>query len=323
MKNSVFAIVIGVSVGLLVLLAASVDQPDLPPVALDGSINAGQVSKEVSAGQARLLDVRTQVEYDLGHAVGADLFNVERIKAGELPPIEKDERIYLYCRSGNRSAQAKAILDASGYTNIIDLGGIQSWTDGGGATEQTQTEDYLTLLEQIDRSPIEPLGPADADLVIVKYSDFSCPFCARYTLETEPQIRQTYINDPGSSVRYEFRNYSYLGDESAIAAVGGYCANEQSLFWPYHDAITQGYAQQGPDYLTNDQFTQTITQIGGDATAFSSCINSGLYEQVVSAEAIAAQAAGITSTPTVLVGDQEINGALPYDIFKAAIDARL
>ena len=324
MKTSIFSFVV---VGLLVviggLIVLSAGSQETTPVNFDGSVDASQVATEVNAGESRLLDVRTLPEYDLDHAVGAEQFNVERLKDGELPNIDKDERIYLYCRSGNRSAQAKDILDANGFTNVVDLGGFNTWIEGGGQTAQTQLDNYLDILETIGRQPIEALGPEDADLTIVKYSDFACPFCAKYTLETELLIRENYVDDPTKSVRYEFRNYAYLGDESAIAAVAGYCANEQALFWPFHDNITLGYGQQGPDFLTNENFVQTIGQLGGNSQDFEICINSGLYDSVVSAEAIDAESSGLSSTPTVIVGDQEVNGALPYATYKAAIDARL
>lgn len=71
-----------------------------------------------------LVDVRTPGEFDDGHIQDALNLPLDNIQAGALPDAQKDEKIYLYCRSGNRSAEAKQILVRAGYTNIVDLGGM-------------------------------------------------------------------------------------------------------------------------------------------------------------------------------------------------------
>ena len=81
---------------------------------------------------AHLLDVRTKEEFDEGHFVRAELFPLQDIEAGKLPDISKDSKIYLYCRSGNRSSQAKALLEKAGYTDVTDLGGLAGVQRIGG-----------------------------------------------------------------------------------------------------------------------------------------------------------------------------------------------
>jgi len=80
---------------------------------------------------AVVLDVRTQSEYDAGHIEGAVLLPNEKIGT-ELPKElpELDAEILIYCRSGNRSAQAAKKLAGLGYTNIFDFGGIIDWPYG-------------------------------------------------------------------------------------------------------------------------------------------------------------------------------------------------
>ena len=94
--------------------------------------------KKISAADAKarmdsgdtiiILDVRTQEEYDAGHIAGAILIPNETIvdKQPELLP-DLDAEILVYCRSGNRSAQAAKKLIAIGYTNVVDFGGIIDW----------------------------------------------------------------------------------------------------------------------------------------------------------------------------------------------------
>lgn len=74
---------------------------------------------------AVLLDVRTFEEYEEGHIPGAINISNENIQAGtyELRG-SKDQKVYVYCRSGNRSKQAAEVLSQDGFTNIIECGGI-------------------------------------------------------------------------------------------------------------------------------------------------------------------------------------------------------
>lgn len=80
-----------------------------------------------------LLDVRTLEEYNDGHIPGAINVANESIGKNEIPELpDKEQRIYIYCRSGNRSKQAAKKLAELGYTNLIEIGGI---IDYHGETE--------------------------------------------------------------------------------------------------------------------------------------------------------------------------------------------
>lgn len=97
-----------------------------PEVAL-----AKQASLAAGQQQAYLLDVRTVEEYAVSNATNSQNFDVEKLIAGTMPNIPKDSTIYVYCRSGNRSEQAKNILEKNGFSNVTDLGGLQNMKDAG------------------------------------------------------------------------------------------------------------------------------------------------------------------------------------------------
>lgn len=92
---------------------------------------AKQASDDAGQQQAYLLDVRSVEEYATGHATNAQNFDVEKLKVGTMPNIPKDATIYVYCRSGNRSKEAVTILNANGFTNVTDLGGLQNMKNAG------------------------------------------------------------------------------------------------------------------------------------------------------------------------------------------------
>ncbi len=79
-----------------------------------------------------LLDVRTQQEWeDDGHIAGATLIPLDMLEQRAPDELPKDAEIVVYCRSGNRSAQASQMLVEMGYTNVSDMGGIIDWKDAG------------------------------------------------------------------------------------------------------------------------------------------------------------------------------------------------
>lgn len=77
-----------------------------------------------------LIDVRTSAEYSEGHIANSINISVDQI-TNRLSEIPRDQPIVVYCRSGNRSAQASQILSQAGYNVIYDLGGVNQWTAQG------------------------------------------------------------------------------------------------------------------------------------------------------------------------------------------------
>lgn len=76
-----------------------------------------------------ILDVRTREEFSAGHIPNAICIPNETIGSDPIPELaDKDQLILVYCRSGNRSKQAAKKLTKLGYTNIVEFGGIMSWT---------------------------------------------------------------------------------------------------------------------------------------------------------------------------------------------------
>ena len=76
-----------------------------------------------------LVDVRRPDEYKAGHIPGAVLLTNETISETTAERIlkNKDQKIFVYCRSGQRSRDAARKLSALGYTNVVNIGGIMSW----------------------------------------------------------------------------------------------------------------------------------------------------------------------------------------------------
>jgi protein-disulfide isomerase len=188
----------------------------------------------------------------------------------------------------------------------------------------------------IDAGDNPAKGPADAKVTIVEFSDFQCPYCGRFTTETLPQILSNY----GDKVRFVFMNFplTSIHPYAQKAAEAGECANEQGAFWQFHDLLFQNQtaltALLTPDAVAGlakvvDSMKGYASQLGLDTAKFNDCLDSGRMADAVTADMTTAQTAatdaGLTrfGTPAFFINGNNLAGAQPYDVFKAAIDAAL
>ena len=127
MKRLIVWIVIAVAIVGGLVWFGNTKQQDSPEPAL----TFATIQIDTATG-AKLYDVRTLEEYNAGHFDKATLWPVEDMEADKLPDVPKDTKLYVYCRSGNRSSRAATILKDAGYTNMVDLGGLPDVQEIGG-----------------------------------------------------------------------------------------------------------------------------------------------------------------------------------------------
>lgn len=122
------------------LAACSSAEPTSPTAAVaeDGSAGIRVVSPAdaqalIAAGDVVVLDVRTPAEFAEGHVEGAVLIDYQAPDfADQVAQLDPDASYVLYCRSGNRSAGARAVMQGLGFTDVADVdGGILSWQAAG------------------------------------------------------------------------------------------------------------------------------------------------------------------------------------------------
>ena len=110
---------------------------EAPPAAAQSESRYAEVAadavREVEAGDAVLVDVRTAEEHAEGHAPEAVHLPLADIEAGERPDVAKDEPIFVYCRTGRRAQIAVDLLRRDGWTDVTNIGGLTDWQGAGGA----------------------------------------------------------------------------------------------------------------------------------------------------------------------------------------------
>ena len=120
------------STGASAPAAQAVEEVAAAPVESPQQIVAQDYDAQfLQAGAAhQLIDVRTPQEFAGGHIAGAVNIPVEEL-AGRIGEVTQDQPVVVYCRSGNRSAQAAQILDQAGFAPVYDLGGVIAWQQAG------------------------------------------------------------------------------------------------------------------------------------------------------------------------------------------------
>ena len=173
-------------------------------------------------------------------------------------------------------------------------------------------------------------GNPDAPVKIAEYSDFQCPFCARFTKDTEQKLVDTYVAT--GKVYFTYHSVgNFLGDESVAAAEAAYCAGDQGKFWEYHDMVFANQNGENQGWFTSRRLTAFAETLGLDMTAFDSCFDSGKYADLVSQDKLDATQAGAQSTPTFVItytaGGQTVTrqlvGAQPFSAFQQEIETAL
>lgn len=124
-------------------------------------------------------------------------------------------------------------------------------------------------------------------------------------------------------MRFEYKHFAFLGEESRQAAEASECAREQGQFWPYHDVLFANQRGENAGAYRTQALEVFAVALGLDEEAFSECLASDRYEDVVEAERAEGEERGVQSTPTLFVNGEMIEGAVPFGQLQPRIEAIL
>ena len=170
-----------------------------------------------------------------------------------------------------------------------------------------------TTAAPMDAAPA--LGPQDAPVTIIEYSDFGCPACWYwYKIGVLDQLRAEYRDQ----IRFVWRDYPVITLLSPKAAEAGQCANEQGKFWEFHDTI---YEHERA--ISASDLEAYATAIGLNIDLFNECVSSRRYQDRVNAEQHEAFSHGFNGAPFFLVNGQVLIGPQSLTVFEGLIDPLL
>lgn len=193
---------------------------------------------------------------------------------------------------------------------------------------------------KIETTGFPSLGPADAPIVIVEFSDYQCPYCWRWYAQVYKPLLDAY---PGK-IRFVYRNFPLSFHPNGMAsAEAALCAGDQGAYWEFHNTLFDNYL----DLYQEDQgrvldqatYNKFASGLGLDVTTFEKCMSSHKYKQfiqndvdyannlppdmVVGDNGVAAPEPAVGGTPTFFINGHRLGGAYPIEKFKEIIDAEL
>jgi protein-disulfide isomerase len=188
-------------------------------------------------------------------------------------------------------------------------------TQEAGSTPVATREPLVPL----DDDPV--LGSPDAPVTIIEYSEYLCPFCQRFVLETMPRIEEEYI-DKGL-VKLIFRDFPVHGESAVAMAMVAECAADQDKFWEMHMFLWERSEQwsQSEDILAT--FQGYADELGMDTEEFTACLTEGrTVDRIIEDYNIGVQD-GVSATPSFFINGTLIRGALPFEEFQKVIEEEL
>jgi protein-disulfide isomerase len=194
--------------------------------------------------------------------------------------------------------------------------------------QQLPSQPSQPIKISLDDDPMR--GDPNAPITIVELSDFQCPFCARFHVQTLPSLLEEYIDTGKVNLVYRDFPIQSIHPNALPAAVAAECANEQGQYWEYHDTLFE--KQSGWSRLDSTaviaMFSQYAADLDLEQQQFDSCLETGKYLEEVQGDLSDGRDYDITGTPGFFIGNDQIgfvklNGAQPFDSFQRVIDAQL
>jgi len=219
---------------------------------------------------------------------------------------------------------------------------VASTANGPEYVTRSQLQDLLSGAQPAAAGPAAPqklvvsldddpmLGSPDAPVTIVEFSDFECPFCARFHQQTLPLIMERYVETGAVNIVYRDFPIDSIHPNARIAHISSECADEQGMFWPYHDVLFERQSEWnglGPGDVAG-RLAAYAEMLSLDAGAFASCLGDPRISAEIDADKSEGGRYGASGTPAFFIGNAEtgydlVAGAKPFESFAQVIDRKL
>ncbi len=157
-------------------------------------------------------------------------------------------------------------------------------------------------------------GAKDAQVTILEFSEFQCPFCSR----VNPTIKQVLDTYPGK-VKVVFKHSPLpFHKDAPLASEASIAAGAQGKFWEMHDKLFENQKA-----LTRPDLDRFAGEIGLDMSKFKADLDGNVFKKVVDADMAISAQFGVQGTPNFFINGRKLVGAQPWDAFKKIIDEEI
>ena len=202
---------------------------------------------------------------------------------------------------------------------IFLLGLGSGWLIWGRDTAPSDTQ--VNIAPDVKRYDVPEggnpsIGPENAAITIIEFSDYQCPFCVRWYSDVYARLMDEYKG----KIRFVYRDFPLysIHPNAESAAEAANCAGEQGAYWQYHNALFEH-----KNGLGGDDYLKYAGELGLNTDQFGKCVSEGRFKDEVAADFKFASELGVSSTPTFFVNGLAVVGAQPYEVFKQIIDKEL
>lgn len=192
-------------------------------------------------------------------------------------------------------------------------------TEAAAEDTSTSQETYRGVQVGFTEAGVPYMGNPDASVVIEEFSDFQCPFCARFHSDALAQLIDNELAN--GEALFVFRDFPLsIHPQAPAAANAARCAGEQGAvaYWQMHDKLFETLGEWG-NPGANNLFVGYAEELGLESAEFATCVAEDRYSAEIQADFDDGAARGIRGTPGFIVNGQALSGAQPYQVFQQAI----
>jgi len=174
-------------------------------------------------------------------------------------------------------------------------------------------------------SPI--LGDPLAPITIVEFGDYQCHQCYNWFHNTKPMIMRDYIETGKANL--VFVDFAFLGKDSSKAAQATYCADDQNMYWEYHNSLYNSQESKIDNGWANSERLKAFAfNLNLDMELFNECLDSEKYSKRVQYNSQQARDNGVRGTPGFFIvgsnyDQQQIGGAQPFSVFQRILESMI
>ncbi|MDN5599021.1 MAG: thioredoxin domain-containing protein [Brachybacterium sp.] len=178
----------------------------------------------------------------------------------------------------------------------------------------------LSAQEGRDQGDLLAEGPVEAPVVLVMFTDYQCPYCAKWSDETLLELRE-YVER--GELRIEYRDVNVYGEDSERAARASLAAAKQGAHAEYHAALFEGGEIRSSEELSEEALIALAGELGLDTEQFAADLNSEEVRATIEENAQQGIEIGAFSTPAFIIGGTPTVGAQPTEVFTEMVDQAL
>ena len=227
------------------------------------------------------------------------------------------------CQCGLKTAECLLADPQCSYSRALAAIAVKGVKDGKSLLEISKLMDISpkarrpkTLEDPVKLSvagaPV--IGPSDAKITMVEFSDFECPYCSAAAVHMR-EIMAAYPKE----IKLIYKQFPLsMHSHAALAAAASLAANDQGRFWQMHDIMFANFRK-----LSRENMLVWAREIGLDVDKFQADLDSGKYKKVIDKDLAEGETAGVYGTPAFFINGKLYNGPVDLATLKPILDAEL